>query len=144
MNGVSQTSGNFLRRSCVLDGALPPTERPSMFRPAAFAVLFALVPATVSADAALTITFDLEDVTTAHYTCGEDKPLALVYVVSEAGNLALVSMDEGDARVFAEAVSGSGARYVSGQYEWITKGGTGLLINTLEDKTLLDCRLATP
>ena len=103
-----------------------------------------LVPATVSADAALTITFDLEDVTTAHYTCGEDKPLALVYVVSEAGNLALVSMDEGDARVFAEAVSGSGARYVSGQYEWITKGGTGLLINTLEDKTLLDCRLATP
>ena len=112
-----------------------------MFRPAAFAVLFALVPATVLADAALTITFDLEDVTTARYTCGEDKPLAIVY---EAGNLALVSMDEGDARVFAEAVSGSGARYVSGQYEWITKGGTGLLINTLEDKTLLDCRLATP
>ena len=115
-----------------------------MFRPAAFAVLFALVPATVLADAALTITFDLEDVTTARYTCGEDKPLAVVYVVSEAGNLALVSMDEGDARVFAQAVSGSGVRYVSGQHEWITKGGTGLLIDTLEDKTLLDCRLAAP
>ena len=41
--------------------------------------------------------------------------------------------------VHAAGISGSGARYVSGPYEWIIKGEAGQLIDTLEDRTVFDC-----
>lgn len=98
----------------------------------------AMLPAAATADTALTITFDMQDVTTASYNCGDGGVLNVVYVSSETQGLALVPVND-DSRVFAQAVSGSGARYVSGQYEWLSKGGSALLIDTLEETTLLDC-----
>jgi membrane-bound inhibitor of C-type lysozyme len=113
-----------------------------MSRPTALAALLALLPAAASADAALTLSFDLEDVITADYACDGDeedeRAIQVVYVAADEGGLALVPVD-GERRIFAQAVSGSGARYVSGQYEWASKGATGLLTDTLEDETLLEC-----
>ncbi|WP_165455812.1 MliC family protein [Paracoccus subflavus] len=109
-----------------------------MPRPTLFATLFAFMPAIAFANASLTIAFDMDDVITARYDCGGNMPLAVVYVASDTDALALVPV-EGGPRVFAQVVSGSGARYVSGPYEWIIKGEAGQLIDTLEDRTVFDC-----
>lgn len=109
-----------------------------MSRPVIFAALLALVPAAAAAEASVTITFDIEDVITSRYSCGKDEPFTVVYVAADTDVLALVPID-GVIRVFAQAVSGSGARYVSGQYEWITKGESGTLTDTLKGETVLDC-----
>lgn len=90
------------------------------------------------ADAELSLSFDMEDVTVLRHLCGDGDPLAVVYVNSDEESLALVPVDD-DTRVFASTVSGSGAIYVSGALEWATQGDTATLRDTLRDETLIEC-----
>jgi membrane-bound inhibitor of C-type lysozyme len=58
--------------------------------------------------------------TTAHYDCGGNA-VDVEYINVEPDHLAIVPV-EGGKRVFVLVLSGSGARYASGQYIWWSKG----------------------
>jgi membrane-bound inhibitor of C-type lysozyme len=58
--------------------------------------------------------------TTAHYHCA-GKEMAVDYLNVDPDYLAIVPV-EGRKRIFALVMSGSGARYASGQYIWWSKG----------------------
>lgn len=68
------------------------------------------------------------------YTCeGQDERFVVDYVNAAPNFLALVPVD-GKQLVFANVLSGSGARYASGQYEWWTKGPEASLVDITADK----------
>ncbi|WBU62612.1 MliC family protein [Paracoccus aerodenitrificans] len=103
------------------------------------AISVAFAPAA-SADVSFSLDFGSEDMTmgTLEYECGEEQPFDVHYLTSETDVLALVPVD-GIHRIFVNVVSASGARYVSGQYEWWTKGENATLTDMIEDESLLDC-----
>lgn len=71
------------------------------------------------------------DVRTVNYRCDGDRKMAVRYYNSDDNHLALLRQ-EGKSLLFVTVVSGSGARYVSRQYEWWTKGNTATLRDTLK------------
>ena len=66
------------------------------------------------------------------YDCG-GTALAVTYVNAEPNLLAIVPV-EGRSTLFASVISGSGARYAGGRYEWWSKGDEA----TLRDLTAGD------
>ncbi|MHA6909386.1 MliC family protein [Ralstonia pseudosolanacearum] len=60
------------------------------------------------------------------YACQDGKSLTVKYMTVGDTPLATIVLD-GKTLVFANVVSGSGARYASGRYVWWTKGPTGFL-----------------
>lgn len=64
--------------------------------------------------------------TSTDYTCDKGGPMQVRYINSSHNNLAIVPVD-GVERIFVNVMSGSGARYVSGQFEWWTKGNSATL-----------------
>lgn len=112
-----------------------------MIRPAFTALLAALIAG--SAQAGVTLSIPLEtgatsSITTATYSCAGGEPFTVQYVNAGANALALLPVD-GEDRIFVNVVSGSGARYASGQYIWWSKGDTATLENELEEGSLKDC-----
>lgn len=94
------------------------------------------------ANASLSVTLDLDvddEVLSSHYVCDADHRIAVHYVNAGANNLALIPVD-GDQRVFVNVISGSGARYVSGQYEWWSKGDMATLSNLTGNTAALECQ----
>jgi len=67
--------------------------------------------------------------TTARYDCSGE-PVDVEYLNVEPDHLAIVPVD-GVKRIFVLVMSGSGARYASGQYVWWSKGKEA----SLYDKT---------
>lgn len=65
------------------------------------------------------------------YGCGGDAPLTVTYINAEPNFLAIVPVD-GEKRVFVNVLSASGAKYVSGEYEWWSKGTDATLHNVME------------
>ena len=55
------------------------------------------------------------------YTCDDDTALQVTYVNAAPNFLAILPI-EGQKLVFVTQLSGSGARYVVGEYVWWTKG----------------------
>lgn len=92
------------------------------------------------AELALTIPLDRADasVISASHSCAGGEPFTVRYVNSGANALALLPVD-GEERIFVNTVSGSGARYVSGELVWWTKGADATLENTLEEGSLKEC-----
>ncbi|MBK4217076.1 MliC family protein [Paracoccus caeni] len=76
-------------------------------------------------------------IVSASYSCDGGAAFPVQYINSETNNLALLPID-GEERVFVNVISGSGARYVSGQYEWWSKGETATLRDEMAD-TSQDC-----
>jgi membrane-bound inhibitor of C-type lysozyme len=80
------------------------------------------------------------------YSCdGQDERFVVDYVNSAPNFLALVPI-EGDQLVFASVLSGSGVSYVSGKYQWWTKGPEAHLIDLTADQDappILTCLEAT-
>lgn len=103
------------------------------------AITVALASAA-SADVSFSLGFDTEDmaIRTIEYECDKGQPFVVHYFTSESDVLALVPVDE-DHRVFVNVVSASGARYVSGRYEWWTKGENVTLTDTIKEESLLQC-----
>ena len=76
------------------------------------------------------------------YACGDGISLPVSYVNSDPNFLAVVPVD-GKSIIFASAISGSGARYTSGRYEWWTKGDNATLRDLTVDeseKPMLECK----
>jgi membrane-bound inhibitor of C-type lysozyme len=96
-------------------------------------------PATASrpsVTAALTLTLesagDIER-TIALYQCESGETLAVQYINAAPNFLAIVPV-EGENYIFATTISGSGARYVSGPYEWWSHQGEGTLRDMMQDE----------
>lgn len=68
--------------------------------------------------------------TTAHYDCA-GKALDVEYINVEPDHLAIVPV-EGEKRIFALVMSGSGARYASGRYIWWSKGRKASLYDEMK------------
>ncbi len=68
---------------------------------------------------------------TVQYECGTGVPLTVDYINASPNFLALVNVpEETEKLVFASVVSGSGVRYVSGQWAWLTEGAEASLHDT--------------
>jgi membrane-bound inhibitor of C-type lysozyme len=94
----------------------PPPAAPAPSAPATTSSIVITLAAAGDADRKLTT-----------YQCnGRDAPLTVEYVDVQPNYLALVPLDAGTL-VFASVLSGSGARYASGQWIWWTKGSNANL-----------------
>ena len=96
-----------------------------------------------SADASLSVNIELDDdatIQTVRYQCENGERLKVQYINSQDDQLALVPTDgDDDERLFVNVVSGSGARYVAGQYEWFTKGDKATLTDTIRKIAPVNC-----
>ncbi|MFP7572330.1 MliC family protein [Marivita sp. S2033] len=98
--------------------------------------------ATTASSADVQLVFDLEQdgtVISAAYECDDATERTVRYLSAGNAQLALVPLD-GVETVFVNVVSGSGAQYVSGQYEWWIKGDTATLHNRIQDAGDVVCK----
>jgi len=73
------------------------------------------------------------------YNCEQAEPLVVEYVNAAPNFLAILPI-EGNKLVFVTVLSGSGARYAAGEYEWWTKGDEATLSNlTTPDAEPVTC-----
>lgn len=75
---------------------------------------------------------------TARYSCAGGPAFDVQYVNAGENSLALIPVD-GVERVFVQAVSASGARYVSGRLEWWSKGDNAMLDDLMTEAPAADC-----
>ena len=66
------------------------------------------------------------------YHCEGMEPFAVDFINAAPNFLAIVPI-EGQSLVFVNVLSGSGARYASGRYEFWTKGGEATLTDLMAD-----------
>ncbi len=103
-------------------------------------VRFALAPlllaaspglAAVDLNVGINLSGDVQ-IVTAIYGCGEGtEPLTVKYINAAPNFLAIVPV-QGEDVVFVNVVSASGAKYVSGVWEWWNKGADASLHNVTE------------
>ena len=96
----------------------------------------ATVPTTPAASAALTLTLESQgnvERNMVTYLCDDEQALSVQYVNAAPNFLAIVSV-EGQNLVFATTISASGARYVSGPYEWWSHQGEATLRDLMQDE----------
>jgi membrane-bound inhibitor of C-type lysozyme len=93
-------------------------------------------PTAATASSALTLTLEsMSDIerTTVNYQCDNEQALSVQYINAAPNFLALVPVDD-QTLVFATTISASGARYVSGPYEWWSHQGEGTLRDLMQDE----------
>ena len=96
----------------------------------------------VSAQVVLNIPGNFER-NVAHYQCEGLEPFSVDFINAQPNFLALVPIS-GQKLVFVAVLSGSGVKYVSGQYEFWTKGSEATLTDLQADpQTPLNCSEAT-
>ncbi|RVV98544.1 hypothetical protein EKE94_06405 [Mesobaculum littorinae] len=107
----------------------------------ALCALSCIAPLTTTAslaatgDLALSLSLPQDDRTTvipADYDCDQGPDLSVRYINAGANSLALIPV-EGAELVFVQTLSASGARYVSGVWEWWSKGDGATLRNLTDD-----------
>lgn len=97
---------------------------------------------TASAEIALSLPLSAEaSLASQVYQCGEDEPIKVHYINDAQNALALVPID-GKTVIFVSAISGSGARYVSGSLVWWSKGTTATLEDEMIEDSLQECPAA--
>ncbi|WIY51766.1 MliC family protein [Devosia sp. YIM 151766] len=67
------------------------------------------------------------------YQCDDEQALTVHYLNAAPNFLAIVPV-EGQNIVFATTISGSGARYVAGPYEWWSHQGEATLRDLMQDE----------
>lgn len=67
------------------------------------------------------------------YNCDDEQALNVQYINAAPNFLAIVPV-EGQSLVFVSAISASGARYVSGPYEWWSHQGEATLRDLMQDE----------
>ena len=78
------------------------------------------------------------EMTESAYRCGDGPVFGVRYVNADPNFLAVLAV-EGETRVFVSVLAASGVRYVSGPYQWWTKGGTATLSDIRQDGPGQDC-----
>lgn len=112
--------------------------RPILALPfAMFALAASAAPSlsqTTGASLTLTLesTGDIERIVMT-YQCDDEQALTVQYINAAPNFLAIVPV-EGVNHVFATAISASGARYVSGPYEWWSHQGEATLRDLMQDE----------
>jgi membrane-bound inhibitor of C-type lysozyme len=89
-----------------------------------------------AASASLTLTLESTgniERSVVNYLCEDDSALSVSYINAAPNFLAVVPV-EGEALVFASTISASGARYVSGPYEWWSHQGEATLRDLTQDE----------
>ena len=86
--------------------------------------------AAVELNVGINLSGDVQIVTTP-YGCGADEPLVVRYINAQPNFFAIIPIEGRDV-VFVNVISGSGAKYVSGQYEWWNKGTDATLHDVTE------------
>jgi membrane-bound inhibitor of C-type lysozyme len=87
--------------------------------------------AAVDLNVGINLSGDVQ-IVTAIYGCGEGtEPLTVKYINAAPNFFAIVPI-EGNDVVFVNVISASGAKYVSGQYEWWNKGADVTLHDVTE------------
>lgn len=79
------------------------------------------------------------------YQCSEGETLTVQYINAAPNFLAIVPVD-GENHVFATTISASGARYISGPYEWWSHQGEATLRDLMQDEdapALATCTLSS-
>jgi membrane-bound inhibitor of C-type lysozyme len=79
------------------------------------------------------------------YFCQGLGPVQVEYINVPPNALAVVPVN-GDQLIFANVLSGSGARYAAGPYIWWTKGNGALLSDLRLGRSAkpVECKLSTP
>jgi len=96
----------------------------------------ATVPTVPSASASLVLTLESQgnvERNIVSYLCDDEQALSVQYINAAPNFLAIVPV-EGQSLVFATTISGSGARYVSGPYEWWSHQGEATLRDLMQDE----------
>jgi len=101
--------------------------------------LLAAGPAVGQALISLPLAADAS-VTPQDYACDDGTSIVVLYVNSDPDSLAQVRMRDGT-RLFVNVLAGSGARYVSGPYDWCVKGGKATLADATSEGSPLTCRV---
>ena len=114
----------------------------------AFAATLLASPPSMGAGVAFTLTLaDPGEWTHVIYSCaGQNKPMPVDYVNADPNYLALVPID-GKVVIFADVISGSGARYAAGRYQWWTKASDAGLTDLMAPENsppLLTCHDTNP
>lgn len=109
------------------------------FVPLALGMLCLSSTAFASATVSIPLQLGQESsIVSADYRCGDAPAFNVQYINTDANQLALLPVD-GQTRIFVNVIAGSGARYVSGPYEWWTKGGSATLANKLSGAAAQEC-----
>lgn len=106
------------------------------------ALFLCLLPVTSahSADIVLLVPLDGKaEVIHSHYICEGAGDLDVRYINAASQGLAIIKVDGVD-RVFVNAISGSGARYVSGSLEWWSKGEGAFMTDAIDAKKNMTCK----
>ncbi|WP_127900420.1 MliC family protein [Solirhodobacter olei] len=120
--------------------------RPPLAARALLIALAVLIAGPAGAQAVLSIPLDLgprAQVITDRYQCSDGTGLTVQYVNTPANHLALIRLD-GAERIFVTTLSASGARYVSGTWEWWSKGNAATLRSLTRSAPERDCKTAPP
>lgn len=96
--------------------------------------------------AQVTVTLPLNagaNVESVSYVCAEDgtSPLTVQYINAGENSLAMIPVGDSP-RIFVNVISGSGARYVAGEFEWWVKGDGATLTNQMDEGATRDCKAA--
>lgn len=113
-----------------------------MTRSAALFFLGLCAATSATAEAAFTLSLPLgaaSDIVTAGYICDGGAPFRVTYLAAGPDRLAIVPID-GTARFFVNVIAASGARYVSGTWEWWSKGDGARLTDLTHEDDARDCR----
>ncbi len=87
--------------------------------------------AAVDLNVGINLSGDVQ-IVTAIYGCGEGTEPLMVKYINAAPNFFAIVPIEGNDVVFVNVISGSGAKYVAGQYEWWNKGADATLHDVTE------------
>jgi membrane-bound inhibitor of C-type lysozyme len=93
-------------------------------------------PSRPTVSSALTLTLDSTgniERTVINYLCDNDRALSVQYINAAPNFLAIVPVEEQNL-FFATTLSASGARYVSGPYEWWSHQGEATLRDLMQDE----------
>ncbi len=105
----------------------------------AAAVVIAASPTVADVSISISLPADAE-INSHAYSCGGE-PFNVSYISAGENRLAILTVD-GEERIFVNVISGSGARYASGEYIWWSKGDTATLENEMGGASPLDCTTA--
>lgn len=106
---------------------------------AALAAWAALAGPAAAQDLTLPFPAPEAEMTEASYRCGDGPVFGVRYVNADPNFLAVLAV-EGETRVFVAVLAASGVRYVSGPYQWWTKGGGATLSDIRQDGPGQECQ----
>ncbi|GGF67561.1 hypothetical protein GCM10011402_19930 [Paracoccus acridae] len=86
----------------------------------------------------LTLPLDGATLNDTTYFCNSGAVVEVRYLNAGPNSLALLPI-KGEQRIFVGVIAASGARYVSGEYEWWSKGRDASLTNALDPADTQSC-----